>query len=178
MRRRAAFVVLHRVKEIKGDELSLQQKMNVILREDWRGLPDSHDELIKGLVVAMVADTTDLLAVSIIGQAIATAGEDGLTELLPLLSHDAFWIRAYAAAGIGTLDNGARWAVPSLCRALSLSDLDWTGQTIIRALGSIGGPAALDFLHELAIEERASSPLDLPLLQALEEALASARSQE
>jgi len=141
-------------------------------------LPHRHDTVIKGLLAAMVADTTDLLAVSIIGQAIATAGEDGLTELLPLLSHDTFWIRAYAAAGIGSLDNSARWAVPSLGRALSRSSLDWTGYTIIRALGNIGGPTALDFLQKLAIEQRVASPLDPHLLQALEEALASARSQE
>jgi HEAT repeat protein len=126
----------------------------------------------------MADPKTNLLEVNLLGYALAAAGEDGVTKLLELLGHDDFSVHTYAAEGLGSLGNRARRAVPALCRALEHSAADWTGFTIIRALGNIGGPRAVAALQTVAAAARRVNPPDGPLVQALEGALAAALAQE
>jgi hypothetical protein len=159
------------------DALDLYQRLTAMLAEDWRAITQPREPIIKALATAMADPETDLLVVNVLAYALATAGEDGLTELLPLLSHEDFSVRAYAAEGLGSLDNTGRWAVPALHRALAACQSDWEAYTIIRALGHIGGGEATAVLEGLAERERRRTPQDGPLLEALEQALAAIRSQ-
>jgi hypothetical protein len=177
-RQRAAADVMKRARGDELSALSLHRRFTAVLAADWRLLPQPHEPIIKALSSAMGNPTTDLLVVNILAYALAAAGEDGLTELLPLLSHEVFWVRAYAAEGLGSLDNKGRWAVPALCRALESCQLDWTAYTMIRALGNIGGTQATAVLESMAAKHRGDSPPDPYLLEALEGALAAARAQE
>jgi hypothetical protein len=174
----AAEEVMRRARNVLPAGLPTHLRIAAVLEEDWRSLQGSREPVISALASAMSDAKTDLLVVNILGVALATAGEDGVIELVPLLSHEVFWIRAYAAFGIGSLERTSRWAVPLLLRALDGPPSDWTAYTIIRALGTIGGRHATSALESMAGQHRHVLPPDQHLLQALEEALASARLQE
>jgi len=148
-----------------------------VLAEEWQRIGAERERVIGELARAMVDRKTDLVAVNVLAYALATAGEDGLTELLPLLSHETFWIRAYAAEGLGSLDNRARWAVPALCQALSACISDWTAYTIMRALGNIGGDDAMLILQAIGRRARSAQTPDKHLIEAIEAALAAAYMQ-
>jgi hypothetical protein len=87
-------------------------------------------------------------------------------------------VRTYAAEGLGSLDNRARWAVDELCCFLDRSEADWTGFTVIRALGTVGGEKAVQKLQARAAEAHREDPPDSYLLQALEAAISRAFLQE
>lgn len=177
-RRRAAGEILSRTHEEGFDEVeALPQRTVRLFEEQWRSLASRRDDLIASLSRLIVDRETDLLSVNLLAYALASAGEDGVAELLQLLEHPDFPVRTYAAEGLGSLDNRARWAVPALCRFLDRSAADWTGFTIIRALGNIGGVQAIAVLQSIAGDARRRAPPDEELLHALEGALSVALSQ-
>jgi len=100
--------------------------------------------LIAKLVEAMKDSSTDLLTVNVLGIVIAGAGEDGVTELIPLLQHDDYVVRGYAAEGIGSLYASARWALPMLEFALHSDALGMAS----RAIAKIGGREAIRIFEE------------------------------
>jgi HEAT repeat protein len=156
----------------------LPQRTVAILEEEWRACGETRSDLIASLVRTMSSRDTDLVSVNVIAYALASAGEDGVTELIGLLSHSDFAVRTYAAEGLGSLDNRARWAVPKLARILERSGANWTGFTVMRALGNIGGTEAIAILQSVAARARASEHTDEHLLSAVEAALASALLQQ
>ena len=157
--------------------LAPHQRFIRVFEEEWRALECERDDAVRALARAMADSKTGLLEVNLLAYALASAGEDGVTELLELLRHEDFSVHTYAAEGLGALDNRARWAVPALCRALERSAADWTGFTIIRALGNIGGERAIAVLQSVAAAARRADPADQLLVQALEAALAAALAE-
>lgn len=153
------------------------QRTVSLLEDEWASITSEKDRVIGSLSRIIADPQTDLLSVNILAYALASAGEDGVTELLGLLEHDDFSVNTYAAEGIGALDNRARWAVPALIRFLERAHQPWTHDTIIRALGNIGGAEAISVLQAVAAGARQQAPVDDDLLRSLEGALASALVQ-
>lgn len=153
------------------------QRMVEILATEWASIGSEKDAVISGLANVFADSETDLLSVNIIAYALASAGEDGVTELLRLLEHQDFSVNTYAAEGIGALNNRARWAVPALVRSLGRARQPWTHFTVIRALGSIGGTHAISSLQSLARAARDDKRPDEDLLRSLEAALSAALLQ-
>ena len=178
VRQRAAAAVMARSRDRDpAGVLATHQQFIRIFEEEWRALESDREDAVLALARTMVDPKTGLLEVNLLAYALASAGEDGVTELLELLRNEDFSVHTYAAEGLGSLDNRARWAVPALCSALERSAADWTGFTIIRALGNIGGPRAIAVLQSVAATARHVDPPDKQLLRALEGALATALSQ-
>jgi HEAT repeat protein len=148
------------------------------LEEAWRASELDRQDLVQRLARKMADPITNLLEVNLIAYALASAGEDGVTALLDLLSHKDFAVHGYAAEGLGSLDNRARWAVPALCRALERSYTQWSADIIVRALGNIGGDQAIAALQSLAASARGVESPTHHLVQGLEAALASAFLQD
>ena len=176
--RRAAADVIRQARMADPGDAELRNKATALFARGWRELGPEQEVVLGVLVDALSDPATDLLVVNILAYAVASAGEDGLTELLSLLKHEDFAVRAYAAEGLGSLDNSARWAVPHLCRALGSAPSEWNTYVIVRALGNIGGGRALGVLQALADRERSAAKPDGIMLQVVEAALASALSQE
>lgn len=176
---RAAAVALMSLVRDEGSDpvVTLPQRAVTVLEAQWHPVTD-RDELLIDLRRAMVDPSTDLLTVNLLAYALASAGEDGVTELVGLLDHSDFSIRSYAAEGVGSLDNRARWAIPALCRRLERARADWAGFTLIRALGNIGGQEAINVLQSVTKRARQSASPDIHLLEAVESALAAAITQE
>lgn len=178
VRRRAAFEIINRTRSDAAEEIQpLAQRAVSVLSEEWRSITDQKDRIIGALSETIADPKTDLVSVNILAYALASAGEDGVTELLGLLEHDDFSVNTYAAEGIGALDNRARWAVPAIIRFLERARQPWTRNTIIRALGNIGGADSISRLQALASRARQQDPADDELLQSLESALATALLQ-
>ena len=178
VRRRAAVQLLEKTSSDGANETEpLAQRTVSLLTEEWASITADRENLTRSLSRIIADRQTDLLSVNVLAYALASAGEDGVTELLALLEHDDFSVNTYAAEGIGALDNRARWAVPALIRFLERADQPWTRYTIIRALGNIGGAEAISILQAVASVARQQAPVDDDLLRSLESALVSALVQ-
>lgn len=141
----------------------------------WAEIGSGRIAIIAALVEAIQNLTTDLLTVNALAYVIAAAGEEGVTELLPMLRHPDFAVRGYAAEGLGSLDSAARWAVPALIDALAEEE-GWPWSIMLRALGNIGGRDAVTALEAMMADARRHG-MDIGSVKELEAALASAYAQ-
>ncbi len=103
---------------------------------------------MKKLATTVLTDE-GLLTIEIAAIALATEGEDGLTELLRWRSHRDFAIRSKVAIGVGSLGPRASWTVPTLVRWLSREPMDLIQADLVRALGRIGGRDAMAALRRM-----------------------------
>jgi len=178
VRRRVVLEIIRKTRSDDSEEIRpLAQRTVALLSEEWESITSQKERIIRSLSATMADPRTDLISVGILAYALASAGEDGVTELLGFLEHDDFSVNTYAAEGIGALDNRARWAVPALIRSLGRAEQPWTRTIIIRALGNIGGTDSVSKLQAIATVARQQNPPDDDLLRSLESALASALVQ-
>jgi hypothetical protein len=114
----------------------------------WRRFSGDRWAAVKKLATTVLTDE-GLLTIEIAAIALATEGEDGLTELLRLRFHRDFAIRSKVAIGVGSLGPRARWAAPALVRWLSRETMDLIQTDLVRALGRIGGRDAMAALRRM-----------------------------
>src|SRR4051794_33510616 len=76
---RAAQLVMGRARNVRPAELTSTQRMVAVLKEDWECLRDPRAPIIDALAARMGNPDTDLIVENILGIALATAGEDGVT---------------------------------------------------------------------------------------------------
>ncbi len=84
-------------------------------------------------------------------------------------------LRHKAAVGIGVLDRSARWAVPSLVKALREEEQPLVVYNLVNAIGRIGGAEAVEYLESMYRFHREAAVQDDDLLEHLEHALSHAR---
>jgi hypothetical protein len=146
-----------------------------ILLREWEQLGTESAALVDPLVARFTSPDTSMLDMEIIAPALALQGEDGLTELIAFLHSDDFVLRHKAAVGLGVLGRSARWAVPTVIRALYAESQPLVRRNLLHVLGCIGGPIAVDTLENIYSKLRESEKPDPVTLEAVEGALASAR---
>jgi len=136
-------------------------------------LGESGQHLVPRLVNTIVTDES-CLTVETAGIALGVQGEDGLTELVPLTRHGSFVVRFAAYLGFEAAGSSARWVVPTLVRCLQLEWAPLNVDTILSALGKIGGPDALRCLASIAWDRRIDQETRRNCASALREAASSA----
>lgn len=112
----------------------------------WHELGEPGQELVPSLAHTMTT-ARGCLTVEVAGMVLGLQGEDGLTELVALTSHHDWMVRWSAYVGFELAGPPARWAVPTLIRRLRTEQAPLSTDTILRALGKIGGPEAITFLN-------------------------------
>ncbi len=117
---------------------------------------------------------SDLLTMDALAMALATQGEDGAGELLPLLKSEDFTIRHMAAVGLSLLDRSGRWAVQTLLQALAEEDQPLIVANLTAALGRIGGQGAILGMARMLEDIRRSSEPDANRCELIEEGLRAA----
>lgn len=143
-----------------SDEHDLLDRFSIALSAEWRAVGGPREALVPGLVTTLTEEKS-LLTIEIAAMALAAQGEDGLTALVDLLDHRDFAIRSKAVIAIGLLDRSARWAVPTLIRAISRESVGLVVADLIRALGRIGGTEATNALVALLANlDQAANPDD------------------
>lgn len=141
------------------------------LRAEWRRLGPAGSRLVPGLLRNLISRNTDLLTMAALAMALATQGEDGAGELLPLLKSEDFTIRHMAAVGLSLLDRSGRWAVQTLLQALAEEDQPLIVANLTAALGRIGGQGAILGMARMLEDIRRSSEPDANRCELIEEGL-------
>lgn len=130
------------------DKFDSTDVYRITLLEAWSELGPAGADLIEPLKEIIRRDPS-LLKVEFACWALATQGEDGITELLDFLESGDPAIRHKALTGVGFLGRGARWAVPRLLRIMKEEQNALVVDSIIGALGSIGGTESMRALQRL-----------------------------
>ena len=124
------------------------KRLAIVLEDAWRDTRAPRAEFVAGLMKAVRTDE-DVLTMQVAAAALALEGEDGVTELLTLGTHDEFAIRNTVAIALSLLGRSARWAVPTLIRFMDREPLEYVRQHVTTTLGQIGGREAIAKLEEL-----------------------------
>ena len=172
--RHAATAKLHQHTREHRRENDYYDAMRPVLINEWNGLGPLRRFCSDGLIQAFRTEE-DLITMEAIAMALALEGEDGLTELVSLAASDDFVLRHKAAVGIGVLHRSARWAVPSLIKALREEEQPLVVYNLLNAIGRIGGAEAVEFLESMYGFHREAAVQDGDLLEQLEQALSHAR---
>jgi hypothetical protein len=144
-RKRAWISLLRLSHAATGD---VEQRFGVVLEEAWDGVREDRAALVQALALVVQTDPS-LLTIELAAWALAVEGEDGATELLSLARHRDFSIRSKVAIGFAMLGRRARWAVPALIRALEHEPVDYVARCLLRTLGIVGGPEAIQALERI-----------------------------
>jgi hypothetical protein len=124
------------------------------LEEAWRGIAPPRGELVAGLVEVvrrnLILLSPEVPTAQVAAAALALEGEDGVTELLKLVTYDDFLVRGKVAAALSLARPSIRSAVPTLIGALDREPLEYVQRRIIATLGQIGGQEAIAKLEDLA----------------------------
>lgn len=172
---RAARALLARARRYRDKE-DYYGSLRLVLDQEWDSMGPVRRFLWAPLASAFRIEP-QLIGMEVMAMALASEGEDGLSELIGLLESDDFIFRHKAAVGFGALGRTERWAVPVLLRALKREPESLIVSNIVAALGRIGGQKAEGVLEALYAQQRASDQPDPLLVQQLEEALSHARTQ-
>lgn len=144
----------------------------------WHGFGTDRADVILDLLVNIRRPSTNPDTVHLLAHVLAAAGEDGATELVPLLDHQDRIVRRCASAGLGWLGPQARWAVPTLGRRLTEDPSEYAKNFWLAvALGLIGGREAIRVLERGLARAQTLPPFDEDYISLLERCLDAAHAE-